>query len=246
MKYVRLTSSWGTALLALILGVSSFPAFRLHAETSVGESIVYPIYRIFEHGRYAAVTEATLERIFGDNLRGPGQDLSPGKRKRLARHLYQLCKRYEMDPALILSVIQVESSFRTDVVSPAGAVGLMQIMPATARFLAARHGLKRSISARDLQDPFLNLSLGVAYLRDLRNRYAGMSPYFHLAAYNLGPHRLDQLRSQPGFKPVATLKYYRAIMRGVNDWRHYGTRAKTKANVARESHAKLRPSVDPA
>lgn len=240
MKYVRLTSYWGTALFALILGTSILPAGRLNAETSVGESIVYPIFRMFRGGHYAQVTEATLQDIFKEKLRGPGKSFSAAKRKRLARHLYRLCLRYQMDPAFILSVIQAESGFRTNVVSPAGAVGLMQIMPATGRFVAGRHGLPTRIGAKDLEDPFLNLSLGVAYLRELRDRYAGQSLYFHLAAYNLGPHRLDELRARPDFKPVKTLKYYEDIMRGVNDWRHYGTRAKTNANVARKPIPRVR------
>ncbi len=151
-----------------------------------------------------------------------------------------------MDPAYVLSVIQIESSFRSSVVSPVGAVGLMQLMPATARYVAPRHGIHRKITVSDLRDPFLNLSLGVAYLRELRDRYAGLSAYYPLAAYNLGPARLDQLRARPGFKPTQTWKYYQAIMRGVNDWRHYGTRAKTKTNVARENHSETLRESDAA
>ena len=134
----------------------------------------------------------------------------------------------KFDPAFVLSVIEVESSFRIKVVSSAGAVGLMQVMPATAQVVADRYRI-RYTGTRSLTDPFTNVSIGVAYLAHLRDLYRDLSPYFHVAAYNIGPARLDELRVQRGFKPVKTKVYYQAIRNGVpyfriapairHDWR---------------------------
>lgn len=132
----------------------------------------------------------------------------------LARHILTLCERYRFDPAFVLSMIQVESSFRLKVVSYAGAIGLMQLMPKTAELVAKRHGIKYA-GPRSLNDPFTNLSIGLAYLYTLREKYRGESPYFHVAAYNIGPGQLDKLRSQPSFQPVGTKQYFDKIRRGV-------------------------------
>lgn len=244
MKVVRLTLFWSVALTAVLLAASSFSPFGLSAETRAGDSMIYPIYRFFRGGAFASLTNSTIEHVLSDQLSGR-LTLGPGRAaytKRLAAHLYRLCVENRLDPAFVLSVIEVESSFRTDVVSSAGAVGLMQVMPQTARDVALRHPTVRRLG-HDLKDPFLNLTLGIIYLRELKERYIGLSPYYHLAAYNMGPHRLDVLRAQPGFKPEKSLKYFQDVMRGVESWRHYGFQSiplalKSKADVARKSPAR--------
>lgn len=235
MKYVRLTFLWGAILFGLNLGAAAVASFGLSAEPLLGDSMIYPTFRFYRGGAYASVTESTLSHIFGDKLLGIS---AKGEiAKRLARHLYQLCVENRLDPAFVLSVIQVESSFRADAVSSAGAVGLMQLMPETARRYGPRH-----VSKKSLVDPFLNLEIGVRYLRTLQDRYAGLGPYYPLAAYNLGPHRLERLMAKPGFRPDKTLRYYEEIMRGVGDWRRYGSEAlrEGRAMPARRSGLKTK------
>ncbi len=229
MKVVRLTALWSLAILALTLTASFLSPFGVSAETHVGDSMIYPIFRFYRGGAFASLTKSTIETVLFDQLQGIPTSVKDRKAytKKLAAHLYQLCIDFRLDPAFVLSVIKVESSFRADIISPAGAVGLMQIMPGTARVVSGKRG------ALDLKDPFLNLTLGLTYLRDLKERYSGLSPYYHLAAYNMGPHRLDQLRAKPTFKPEKTLKYYQDIMRGVESWRRYGL--EQKADVARKT-----------
>ncbi|MBS1960823.1 MAG: lytic transglycosylase domain-containing protein [Bdellovibrionales bacterium] len=248
MKYLRLTCLWGAiffgASLGLSFGASAVAPFLGYStDAFVTDRVgVFPTFRFYRGGAYASITESTLSHVFEDRLRGVS--LGRGLSKRLAHHLYELCVRHRMDPAFVLSVIQVESSFRADAVSSAGAVGLMQLMPGTARRLGARH-----VTVKALQDPFLNLELGVTYLRNLRVRYAGLSAYYPLAAYNLGPHRLDTLRAKPTFKPEKTLRYYEEIMRGVGDWRRYGSQAQARFErelstmPARRSALKAKPDV---
>ncbi|OFZ83470.1 MAG: hypothetical protein A2583_04560 [Bdellovibrionales bacterium RIFOXYD1_FULL_53_11] len=182
---------------------------------------------------FAAASERVSYRLMRVDhvagLLGERLDMFPkSQTKKLARHIVGLCRRYKFDPAFVLSVIEVESSFRIKVVSSAGAVGLMQVMPATAQVVADRYRI-RYTGTRSLTDPFTNVSIGVAYLAHLRDLYRDLSPYFHVAAYNIGPARLDELRVQRGFKPVKTKVYYQAIRNGVpyfriapairHDWR---------------------------
>lgn len=166
-----------------------------------------------------------VQKILADRL-----DLFPvSQTPKLARHLVALCDQYRFDPAFVLALIQVESRFRVKVVSPAGAVGLMQVMPATASVVSQELSLKtlrlkkvdRSRFERMLTDPFLNVEIGIAYLAWLRDRYRDLSPYYLVAAYNVGPGRMDELLSRKEFKPVNTRRYYEAIRKGVPGFRFY-------------------------
>lgn len=87
------------------------------------------------------------------------------------------------DPLLLLSLIRQESGFNTGAISGAGAMGLMQLMPATARRMGMRN--RRSLLRADT-----NLQLGVRYFEILRNRFKGDTD-LALAAYNAGPERVD-------------------------------------------------------
>lgn len=93
---------------------------------------------------------------------------------------------YRVDPALVTAVIAVESGFRADAVSPKGAMGLMQLMPGTARDLAVD----------DPFDPEQNLRGGVRHLARLLDTYRGQLP-MALAAYNAGEARVDRCGCVP-------------------------------------------------
>src|SRR3989344_7063676 len=105
--------------------------------------------------------------------------------KRLASLVHRLAERHKFSPSLILSVIETESSYRYDVVSHAGAIGLMQLLPATAGDIAKRYRIYTYTKAADLTRPEVNLALGVAYLAHLRRRFG--EPAHYLSAYNMGP-----------------------------------------------------------
>ncbi|HEX3804536.1 MAG TPA: lytic transglycosylase domain-containing protein [Solirubrobacteraceae bacterium] len=95
----------------------------------------------------------------------------------------QQAAQKHLDPALIAAVIYAETRFRPRT-SPTGAKGLMQIEPATAKFLAHRSG-GYLFSTSDLGTPKVNISYGSYYLRYLMNEYRG-SKVLALAAYNGG------------------------------------------------------------
>lgn len=97
-------------------------------------------------------------------------------------------RRQHLSPYLLAAVIRVESHFRPDVVSRRGAVGLMQLEPSTAQWIAAKMG--RPGTSR-LTDPATNVTLGSWYLKYLMTRFHG-NLTLALAAYNGGPGTVDR------------------------------------------------------
>jgi soluble lytic murein transglycosylase len=95
-----------------------------------------------------------------------------------------------LDPALIAAVIYAESRFRDGQTSAAGAQGLMQLTPATARYIARKSGGTQFV-VDDLATPQVNIAYGAYYLRYLLRRYDGKED-FALAAYNAGEGNVDR------------------------------------------------------
>ncbi len=92
-------------------------------------------------------------------------------------------------PDVVLSLIRQESSFEPNAISPSGAEGLMQLMPATARETAKKTGLANPATAQ-IADPATNLQLGSAYFTLLMNRFGDCLP-LAIAAYNGGPRNVE-------------------------------------------------------
>ena len=106
-------------------------------------------------------------------------------------------RKYGIDPEMFLRLIQQESSFRPDVVSPKGAIGLGQLMPATAQELGV-----------DPTDPLQNLEGSARYLSQQLKRFG--SPELALAAYNAGPTRVAKLGRVPNI--AETQNYVKTIL----------------------------------
>jgi len=142
----------------------------------------------------------------------------------------QQAARKHLDPALIAAVIYAESKFDARD-SATGAKGLMQIQPATARFIARRSG-GTAFQVADLADPQVNIAYGSYYLRYLLQRYDGNAT-LAVAAYNGGETNVDKWigdagRGRAGFRAqdirfVETRAYVERVLNARRDYRaNYG------------------------
>jgi len=137
-----------------------------------------------------------------------------------------------LDPSWVYGVIRQESAFIADVRSPVGALGLMQLMPATGRATARKINSPLR-STHELKQPQRNIQLGTAYLAEVKKRLGG-NPVLATAAYNAGPHRVDRwLPPQPLEASLwvelipykETRRYVKAVMANaaIYDWRQGNT-----------------------
>lgn len=129
-------------------------------------------------------TRSPLVEAVAEHLLERGTVLSPAEVGRVAQAIVSEATARDLDPFLVLAVIHVESRFDAFAVSPAGAMGLMQIRPSTGKALAAKIGMAWH-GARTLLDPAANVRLGIAYLASMRRRFRSLE--IALAAYNWGP-----------------------------------------------------------
>lgn len=100
-----------------------------------------------------------------------------------------------IDPFMMAAIIRQESAFKADIVSRAGAIGLMQVMPPTGAQLARAHG-PDGFTDTSLTKPEVNLHLGAAFFVDMSRRYDNELPLV-LSAYNAGPTRATRWRRYP-------------------------------------------------
>ncbi len=134
----------------------------------------------------------------------------------LNRVILRSANRHQVDPDLVRAVVRVESNFNPNAVSPRGAQGLMQLIPATAE----RFGVRNPF------DPVDNIEGGVRYLKFLLERFRG-DLELTLAAYNAGENAVSRYNGVPPFRE--TRDYLLKISRIYPlDWQHYGVPAVVK------------------
>lgn len=124
----------------------------------------------------------------------PAPPASPSVVSRYDRAIRTNATRYGVSARLVHAVIATESAYNPGAVSPKGAKGLMQLMPATAR----------GYGVSDLFDPEQNIHAGVAHLRDLLDAFGG-DPRLAVAAYNAGA---EAVRKYSGIPPYAETRQY--------------------------------------
>lgn len=130
-----------------------------------------------------------VDRI-GELLVAHAPDLHPVDRARVAAAIDSAQETHQIDPLLILAIIEQESRFDPHARGSHGSTGLMQIKPFVARDVARRHGIPWS-GPRTLLDPAANVAIGACYLGEMFDMYP--DPALAISAYNLGPYRVQKL-----------------------------------------------------
>ncbi len=153
------------------------PAFGMPASAPITDAAAPP------------VAEAALSYPEIPAARVPG---------RYSAKIHELAARFDLSPALLEALVWQESRWRENAVSSAGARGLAQLMPGTARYLGV-----------NADDPFANLEGGARYLREQLDRFGGDLEKA-LAAYNAGPGRVERAGGIPKIRE--TQNYVAAIM----------------------------------
>lgn len=193
--------------------------------------------RLAAADRFTALRGAitTMRRAYPQFMAAGGEDLPPEVlRVIFPLDYWPLIRKYseahELDPYLMAALMAQESTFTPEIRSSANAYGLMQVIPATGRLVAAQLGI-RGFTTSMLTVPETNVRIGMKYFKDLLTRF-GATPYA-LAGYNAGPQRVARWREQsPGLAhdefvdniPFAeTQAYVKRILGTAEDYRRlYG------------------------
>ena len=161
-----------------------------------------------------------LMRIYAI-VRSHRPDITEAEAWEISEVILEESSGYGLDPMLVLAVIDVESKFQYEAVSPAGARGIMQILPYVAKSLVQKIGLhqvshSKSFRPEFLDDPVLNIKLGVYYLHDLKKSFRNLT--HALTAYNMGPtetkNRLENDIEIPEEYSTLVLAAYRQYKSG--------------------------------
>ncbi len=155
-------------------------------------------YQLYARGN-AEFDTARLDLSAPDNAYKP---VSSALARHLAEHpnlkkfepvLHQAASEFGLQPALLKAIMAAESGFNPAAVSPKGAIGLMQIMPATAERYGLQAGASKSLEQK-LADPKTNIRLSARYLRDLSRMFPGQ-PELVIASYNAGEGAVQKYRN---------------------------------------------------
>jgi soluble lytic murein transglycosylase len=137
-------------------------------------------------------------------------------------------RNYHLDPALLAAVIYQESKFKSNARSDRGAVGLMQLLPETAKGIAMRTGGSK-FRVSDLYNPEINVRYGAWYLRHLIDKYG--SERTALAAYNAGQANVDSWKA-------------RGLGVQFGETRHFVDRVEELKGIYRHAYSSLRQQTD--
>lgn len=210
MRIENLRRKWPSALLAGLL-LCALPVWAVSAEGQVHYGRAAPL----GSDKSLAATSPFRLSINRSDYRMVSSKVAPIRKSKKSNNKFspiieRQARAKGLDPDLVHAVIRAESAYRPDVVSPKGAVGLMQVMPDTGK----RFGVS------ELDHPENNLRAGTAYLRYLLNRFNNVP--LALAAYNAGEGAVARHGNQIPPYPE-TRGYVQSILRDYADASPLGT-----------------------
>lgn len=150
----------------------------------------------------SSITDATLLNAIkevNDARRDYSKKSSTATKSQLLGMINNVAQKHGVDEKLVQALIKQESGFNPNATSKVGAMGLMQLMPSTAK----------SLGVKDPYNPAQNVEGGVKYLKSMLNKYNG-NIILALAAYNAGPNAVDKYSGVPPYKE--TQNYVKSIL----------------------------------
>ncbi|HEV8020726.1 MAG TPA: lytic transglycosylase domain-containing protein [Candidatus Lustribacter sp.] len=156
-------------------------------------------------GFNAALAQALMPELMPPDTAAPDAP-APVPPEQINQLVQQNADIWQVDPALIKSVIANESSFNANATSPVGAQGLMQLMPETAA----------SLGVKNPYDPAQNVAGGTRYLRGLLDRFKG-DTRLAVAAYNAGPNAVEKYGDVPPY--AETQNYVQNVLGSLDRYR---------------------------
>lgn len=185
---------------------------------SLKESVQRILKKKEDYRKIQALT-FRVQKVFFTKMTG----ISAENALKLAKIFMQETRKNQLEPAFVLALIEVESNFIVDAKSSQGAVGLMQLLPNTAKHLSEKYlGLSDTIIHRELIKPEENIRLGIQYLgylrKHLKKTHKVVTSFDVLASYLIGPDKYGKLKLDPEYVPQETLKYFNKIERRQKHW----------------------------
>jgi hypothetical protein len=226
---------------SLTLGVLALPAVAadvailnngfsiLHTRHEVVGSVTR-LYTGTDTTSYVDIDTAQINHFEHDSSIPVVPEAAPKPQQNLDQVISSISGRHRIDPDFVNSVIHAESGFNQHAVSPKGAQGLMQLMPQTAA----------QLGVVDAFNPSDNVEGGTRYLRELLERY-DFNVVKALAAYNAGPHRVEQYRGVP---PYAETRAY--VARIIRDFNQKKLAEKKAAMAAKSTRVSVTAPALPA
>ncbi len=220
MKKCIMTMTTTVAMGTMMIAFSNFSFFNWNQHTmeSVNEasriSHAKELLGKYYRGSYAQQLEGSrgLNVSIFNKVQAQLQPKWKAQAEKISKAIITESTKHEFDPIFVLAIIQTESQFNPLAIGSVGEIGLMQIRPETAAWIAKKYGIAWN-GPKTLKNPAMNVRIGVAYMAHLRNQFDGAS-FKYVSAYNMGPKNVQRMFS----KKIQPKIYSTKVMNNYKDF----------------------------